>query len=356
MESDMKMTKKRLTLAGVVAALVGLSTQGSASTLEKVSVLQPIPNYDVRYAPWAIAQENGYFSQEGLDVELPLAKGSMVAIQQLVNGKGSYAQLPPDGVIIANSKGADLKFYYSFITKNPFPLAVEQDSPIKSLSDIKGKKVGVYSLSAVQFYTSQAILKSVGLVKDKDYQMIDVGSGASALAALQRGDVDVLAHDILIYSGFHNRGANFRFMSSPQIDKVFSWGLVTTGDNLKNNPNQAVALARGLTKGRIACAADTKRCIEVYFKRYPTAKPMGMDSATAVKEQEEILKQYIAYGPKPADGQWGSYAPDAWAAAMNYMVDAGLITAPVEESKMYTSALLPKINDFDAGSLIKNAP
>jgi NitT/TauT family transport system substrate-binding protein len=350
------MTKKRLTLAVLAAMLVGIGTQASANTLEKVSVLQPIPNYDVRYAPWAIAQEEGYFAQEGLEVDLPLAKGSMVAIQQLVNGKGQYAQLPPDGVIIANSKGADLKFYYSFITKNPFPLAVEENSPIKSLADIKGKKIGVYSLSAVQFYTSQAIMKSVGLEKDKDYQMIDVGSGASALAALQRGDVDVLAHDILIYSGFHNRGANLRFMSSPQIDKVFSWGLVTTGDNLNKNPAQATALARALTKGRIACAADTQRCIEAYFKRYPTAKPMGMDSATAVKEQEEILKQYIAYGPKPADGQWGSYAPDAWAAAMNYMLDAGLISAPVDASKMYTAALLPQINAFDAGALVKPAP
>lgn len=345
---------KNIALFGALL-LLGFSLDAHAKDLTKVTVMQPITSYDVRYAPWAVAKVNGYFADEGLDVDMPLTKGSMIVIQQLVNGSGHYGVLPPDGVVIANAKGANLKFFYSFITKNPFPLAVRENSPIKTLQDLKGKKIGVYGMSAVQFYTTQAIMKSVGFLKDKDYTLIDVGSGASAMVALQRGDVDALAEDVLIYAGFENHGAKFRFLSSPQIDKVFSWGLVTTADNLAKNPEQATAIARALSKGRVACAANTRLCIEDYFKVYPNAKPTGIDTETATKQQEAVLKVYLAYGPKPADGQWGSYTKDAWDAVMQYIVGAGMITAPVDLSKMYTGSLLPGINKFDEASIAKSA-
>lgn len=341
----------RFLMAASLAACLASPALAASPPLTKVTVMQPIASYDVRYAPWAIAKTNGYLAEEGLELDMPLSKGSMVVIQQMINGGAVYAQLPPDGVIIANAKGAQLQFFYSFITKNPFPLAVPADSAIQSLDDLRGKKIGVFSLSAVQFYTTQAIMQSRGMAKDKDYQLIDVGSGPSALAALQRGDVDALAHDVLIYAGFGNRGAQFRYLSSPQIDKVFSWGLLSTADNLAKNPGQAAALARALTKGRIACAADTRQCIEAYFEVYPNARPAGIPLETAIAEQERVLAVFLAHGPQPASGQWGDYEPGAWEAAMDYMMGANLIDAPVPLERMFTSALLPRINDFDQDEL-----
>lgn len=339
----------RTAVAAVLLAALGMAT-AQAETLTKVSVFQPIPSYDVRYAPWAVATQNGYFAQEGLEVDLPLTKGSIVVIQQLINGSAVYGMLPPDAVVIANSKGANLKFFYSFTTQNPFPLAVLDKSPVKSLDDLRGKKIGVFSLAAVQFYISQAIMKSRGMDKDKDYSLIDVGSGPAALAALQRGDVDALVEDVLVYSGYANRGAKLRYMTTPQVEKVFAWGLLSTEENLKANPQQAVAIARGLTKGRIACAGDTRKCIEAYFARYPNAKPQGIDTETAIKEQEGILKQFLAYSPKP-EGDWGNYPPGAWDAVMSYLVGASLIPAPVDQAKMVTLDLLKDINTFDAAPL-----
>jgi NitT/TauT family transport system substrate-binding protein len=334
----------------IAAALAGCGTAAQAQPLTKVTVMQPIMSYDVRYAPWAIAQKNGYFAQEGLDVDLPLTKGSLIVVQQLINGGAVYGILPPDAVTIANSKGANLKFFYSFTTKNPFPMAVLDDSKVKSLNDLRGKKIGVFSLSAVQFYIVQAIMKSAGMDKDKDYTLIDVGSGPAALVALQRGDVDAIAEDIIIYGGFNNRGVKFRYLTSPQVEKVFAWGLLSTDENLKKNPQQAVAIARGLTKGRIACEADTRKCIEAYFAQYPNAKPQGVDTETAIKEQETILKQFLAFSAKP-DGEWGSYPAGSWDAVMTYLTGSSLIPAPVDQARMVTSDLLKDINKFDPASI-----
>ena len=343
--------KSKLRNLLIAAALANCGTAvAQAEALTKVTVMQPIASYDVRYAPWAMAQQKGYFAQEGLDVDLPLTKGSLIVIQQLINGSAVYGVLPPDAVTIANSKGANLKFFYSFTTKNPFPLAVLDNSPVKSLDDLRGKKIGLFSMSAVQFYITQAIMKSRGMDKDKDYTLIDVGSGPAALAALQRGDVDALAEDIIIYGGFANRGAKFRFLTSPQMEKVFAWGLLSTEENLKKNPQQAVAIARGLTKGRIACAADTRKCVEAYFTQYPNAKPQGLDTEKAATEQEAILKNFLAYSAKP-DGEWGSYPAGAWDAVMDYLTGASLIPAPIDQAKMVTSDLLKDINKFDPASI-----
>lgn len=348
----MQKSLSRLVAATVLAAS---PLAAVAQDLTEITVLQPITVPDIRYAPWAVAMEQGWLEDEGLKVNMPVAKGSIVAIQQLQAGNAEFAQLPPDGVTIANSKGANLEFFYSIVTRNPFPVAVQKGGDIKSLADLKDKNIGLLSLSAVQFYTTQPIMRSVGYEMNTDYTYVDVGAGMSALKALQDGNVAALAQDVLIYAGMENRGAEFDLLTTPEMDRMFAWGLVGDADYIAEHPDVATGLARALTKGRIFCTYNKEECVRAYFRMHPSAMTTGIDEETAVAEQIRVLDVFNAYSPKPETGNWGDYDPAAWEIVMDYLQNGGLIDAPVDIDRMYTSDLVAAINDFDEAEVRERA-
>ncbi|WP_076592534.1 ABC transporter substrate-binding protein [Herminiimonas arsenitoxidans] len=342
---------KSTILTAVVAASAAAAFSGNAiaqnKPLKKITVLQPVSAPDVRFAPWAAAIENGWFAEEGLDPEVLTAKGSIAVVQQVVSGNVQYGLPAPESAAVGRAKGAPLVHFYSITTRNPFPLAVLKDGPIKKLSDLKGTQIGVFSMTATQFYTTQAILDAENYKLNRDYTLLDVGIGAGALRALETGTVSALSINALSYAGFENRGVKLNYLTSPVVEDILAWGLLTTESYLKANRAEAVGLARALTKGRIFCEQNTEACIRLYFKHYPAARTAGIPEAQAIAENQRVLKVFQDYSPKPSSGRWGEYTKQGWEGIVRYMTTTGQITTPVDPASLYTNNLIKDINNFD---------
>src|SRR6202022_4991385 len=109
---------------------------------------------------------------------------------------------------------AKVKFFYASTPKKPFPLVVLENSPVKDLKDLKGTTIGLPSLTAVQYFTTQSIMRSANLKMPEDFQFVEVGAGPAALKALQDGQISALNTNIFNYAGFENRGAKFVYIQS----------------------------------------------------------------------------------------------------------------------------------------------
>lgn len=339
----MRRTTKFAAIA-CTAALLATGAVAQGKSLKTVTLMQPVPQIDIRNAPWALAEEKGWLAEEGLKVEIQTAKGATVVIQQILNGTAQYGLPPPENVIIAYQKGAALKYFFSFTSRSPFPLAVLADSPYKTPADFKDKNIGLHSLTAVQFYTTQAILGSAGLKLDKDFKMVDVGAGPAALKALENGQIAALSTNVLNYAGFENRGAKFRYIITPQVEPVFGWSLITSAAYLEANKKEAVGMARAFNRGQQFCRENAEECIKAYFKKFPEALPPGISEEQAVKDQIRILKVFLDYSPKTEGKPWGYYDPKAWATVVDYMVATGQLEKPVDTAGLYTNDLLEEIN------------
>lgn len=349
----MKMLSLVLSLA-LIGTLAG-TTNAQDKPLKKVTVLQPVSAPDIRFAPWAAAIENGWFAEEGLAPEVQTARGSIAVVQQLVGGNVPYGLPAPESAAVARAKGAPLVHFYSITSRNPFPLAVLEDGPIKQLSDLKDKQIGVFSLTATQFYTTQAILDWEKYKLDRDYRLLDVGIGAGALQALQSGTVAALSINAFTYANFENRGVKLRYLTSPAVEDILAWGLLTTEDYLKNNREEAAGLARALTKGRIFCIENNDECVRLYFKHFPTARTAGVSDEQALKDQLSVLKVFHDYSPKPASGKWGEYTEEQWKGIVGYMTETGQIDTPVDPKSLYTNELVDDINAFDPSVAVEAA-
>ena len=150
------------------------------------------------------------------------------------------------------------------------------------------------------------------------------------------------------------RVAQLRDLTSPAVEEILAWGLLTTEDYLKNNREEAIGLARDLTKGRIFCLENNEACVRLYFKHF-RARTAGICEEDAVKEQLRVLKVFHDYSPKPASGKWGEYTEEAWKGIIGYMTNTGQIDTPVDPASLYTNDLVVEINAFDPDVAIEAA-
>lgn len=342
-----------------IVACIGLllfSFPAIAATLKKVTLLQPVPTIDIRNAPWAVAQEMGWLAEGGLEVEVQFAKGSIVLVQQILSGAAQYGMSAPEPALVALEKGSPLKFFYASTTKSPFPIAVLEDSPVRELKDLKGTTIGLHSMTGVQFYTTQSILRSAGLKMSEDFRYVEVGAGPAAFKALQDGRVAALSINIFTYGGFESRGAKLRYMSSPEVAAIFGWGLVTSPEYLEANRQEAINLARAFTKGHIFCRMKPAECVRIFLKRFPTVRSPGLSDEQIVSGQLRILEKFIEYAPQTPGKPWGWYEAADWKAVVDYMVASGQLERSIDASRIYTNSLLDEINKVDVTAIANAKP
>jgi len=118
--------------------------------------------------PVIVAQKNGYFKQEGLDVELKSYVTAQPMMDALVSGKidmGGFCALPITFSAMARSK-TELLFLGGMYENDEHPISVmlikEDDTEIKTIKDLKGKKIGILPTRAYEVWL-QDILVSNGV-------------------------------------------------------------------------------------------------------------------------------------------------------------------------------------------------
>ncbi|MCB1487139.1 MAG: ABC transporter substrate-binding protein [Bauldia sp.] len=156
-----------------------------ASAADKLTVLLDwFVNPD--HAPLVIAAEGGYFERHGLDVELIAPADPSAPPRLVAAGQADIAiTYQPDLMLLINEDLPLVRF--ATLIETPLnALIVLKDGPVKTLADLKGKKVG-FSIAGIQDAYLDGILKSVGLTTD-DVEMVNVNF--NLVSALLSGQVD----------------------------------------------------------------------------------------------------------------------------------------------------------------------
>src|SRR5438067_2735165 len=143
------------------------------------------------YLPNELTQQLGYFKQEGLDVTLiDEASGQSseneVLAGQVDAGSGSY-----NHTIELQASGKQMQ---SVVLLNIAPgeaeiVSAKAASQIHSVSDLKGKNLGVTELGSGTQTLTTALLHKVGITTDQVH-FVPVGAGDTFIAALQQGKID----------------------------------------------------------------------------------------------------------------------------------------------------------------------
>ncbi|GLB68989.1 ABC transporter substrate-binding protein [Arthrobacter mangrovi] len=143
------------------------------------------------YMPTTLAQELGYYEDEGLNVELQDLQGGSKALTAMLGGSTDVTSGYYEHTIQMQAKNQPIKAFVDMGLSSGLALVVapDQEGSIKSIADLKGKNVGVTSPGSSTDMFVKYLLAENGMKKE-DASVSAIGAGSSAVAAVENGQVD----------------------------------------------------------------------------------------------------------------------------------------------------------------------
>jgi len=139
--------------------------------------------------PLFVAEEKRFFQKNGIYLEEIIVRGGTNMTRAVLSNTIPVGRINPDYVIDAREKGAKIKIISGALEKIPYDLMAR--SEIKSGANIKGKVIGVDSLTGGTTLMIKEVLEKAYKLTDKDYQFLVVGTSPDRYAALKGGAVAV---------------------------------------------------------------------------------------------------------------------------------------------------------------------
>ncbi len=336
----------------LLAAAASLPAAPAQAQSEKI-VFGLVTRPSLTYGPHYMSLGAGYFKEEGLEVEIVPFDGTATLMPQLSTKRVMVGWATPDVLILSNQPGKDplpLRFFYNGSRVSPWEMVVPEASPIKSLADLKGRKIGVGSLNFGNIPVTRAMLKELGMESGRDYQLQPVGAGSTAFLAFTKGDIDALNLFDAAHATLELTGAKIRRVPIPsKYTNVTAHGLVTHEDHFKSHPKVLASFGRAFAKGMVACDAAPKACVENFWRIHPNLKPSEGTEEKKLSDSIAVLRygmrKYLVFED---DRRWGNYNDRGLRNAVDALHAGGQITNDkLDVQKFYSNGLIDEINRFD---------
>jgi NitT/TauT family transport system substrate-binding protein len=209
-------------LSSACLLLLALALPGSPDGAEPIRV--GYVSRDLNYLPYFIAQKKGFYAREGIAVDLVAIGRADVQLQALVTNDLHFALINPDGIIILNEKGNNLKVVAG--SSNAAPYVLIGGKNYKKIEELKGTRLGVASLKGGATSILLSYLRSKGLLYPRDFNLAVIAGGTPArLSALEGGSVagavlGIPFADIAVDRGFNRLGDTTEVISKYQFNAV----------------------------------------------------------------------------------------------------------------------------------------
>jgi NitT/TauT family transport system substrate-binding protein len=138
--------------------------------------------------PLWVAQDNGVFREQGLDVELLNVPGTSQVIQTMVAGELQISPLDPAATVQANLGGADIVLLLSM--HNRLPFSIVSQPTIREPDGLRGGSMGVTRIGSSSHTAAGVALRSWGLQPDRDVAFRLLGTTPAIFAALEAGQIE----------------------------------------------------------------------------------------------------------------------------------------------------------------------
>jgi NitT/TauT family transport system substrate-binding protein len=270
----------------------------------------------------------------------------------VVGGRATAAIANPSGEMIAVQKGSTVKFYYSAQRGDIFGIGLPEGSGLNSLSDLKGKTIGVTSFASGGTIYAKGLLSQAGLT-ERDYTLAEIGVGARAASALKSGQVQALSmYDA--YAQLEQAGLKMsKIIRDPRAKNYISGSIVVQNEEFATRKSLLIGLARGIAKGQIFQETNPEAAVRIHWKVYPTTAPRAGVTEDEVQKAVEVNKASTRLVARNAVGtnRFGDMPRERMADFQRYLVETGVLSKEIDVSNYYTEDLIPEINAFDAAAI-----
>jgi NitT/TauT family transport system substrate-binding protein len=334
-----------LLAAGVIALGVGCGDDdddggdgngGGGGTQEVVYNL-PTPESTLFYPP-LVAEELGFFEEEGVSPDLAPAAEEIAATAFLDNGDADLAFADVDEVILARENGGEHQVIFSPQHTNTAGIVVPADSDIQDFSDVTGKTIGLESEESTRLV--DAMLDSAGISKD-DVQTAVIGTSGPLIAkSFDDGKIDAYVGNASDFTALGANGVELRNITPPDVGKIDGNPLVVLPDILQEKREAIVGFLRAWAKGQYVGQVNREVVEQIVRDRVPAEWRNEASGEATLDLAIDLMK--------PDDTQRiGDLRPEVWSTGQDVLVAAGILEEKGDVSAILNDDLIAEINDFD---------
>ncbi len=332
-------------LRGGSLALVLAANAAGAEDLIKFNGVTAQGGPTAQMFPIFVAQEMGFYTEEGLDVTLNYSKGSSDAARQLAAGNVDWGIFSAAATMQAVQRGFPLKSIMQVYYPDTFDIVVPKDSPVQSMADMKGKTIGVSDLAGGEVPMVRASIVESGLAEGADVKMVIAGEGdPTTIRSFEEDRIQAYAgakRDLLLIPA---QGIETRSITPATIATFPGDALSVRLETYEADPELLVKFTRATLKGWAWGMKHPDETFELLKTKYASAS-LG-DNPVAGPFWELVQTYYTA--PESVT-QHGTFLPAGWETYMSYLQlgegEQKALAGPVDLGAMLTDDIVVKAWD-----------
>ena len=281
----------------------------------------------VQYAPFYVAQEKGYFADEGLTLEFDYSfETDGVALVGV--GELPFAVVSAEQVLLARAQSVPVVYVMAWFQKFPVAVIAPAASGLDTPAALRGKRIGTPLLGGANYVGLRALL-SAAQVPATDVTIEAIGfNQAPALTAGQVDAVVVYANNEPIRLAA--QGEAFSVIHVSDYAALAANGLLSSEATIAQEPELVRAFVRAFLRGLADVDANPDEAYEIttHF----------VEGLTDPALEKQVLAATMAMWQSDHPG---FSDPAAWENMQATLVESGLLREALDLSKAYTNEFVP---------------
>src|ERR1700743_1081535 len=270
------------------AALISMLLASPALAENKKVVLSQAFQ-SMLYLPLYVAIDEGFFTQQGLDLTKETAGAPTVALSAVISGSAQFSIHGPEWTAIAASKGAPVDIIANVVNGAAVWIATAPDFKFNSVKDIKGQKVvtGLMPTTSTSLFIK--LLKENGMDAKTDVDMIQVAIGAApGPFVAKQADVAVMYEPGLDQVAAKGMKVVLGF---PKLYGAYAFSSVTARKDV--DPDIAQRLVNGMEMAMRFMAKNQDKTVEIAKKEFPSLEPAVVEAAVKRMLSEGVYPENV---------------------------------------------------------------
>ncbi|MGH3344942.1 MAG: ABC transporter substrate-binding protein [Carbonactinosporaceae bacterium] len=245
--------------------------------------------------PAQIAQEQGYFKDEGVDVEIVAFQGGADLVKGMASGAAQIGAATGFDPAAAAAKGVPMSAFAGVATESPMVVVAGAGSGVESTADLCGKKLGITRFGSLTDFAVRVVGRDEGCT----ITAVPLGAAPAQVAAMTQGEVDGFVWSTEVGIAMEQAGKGHIVARLPDVIDEDQYGIfMAQPEYLKANRETAEAFLRAVYRAVAWMKDDANR--EEAIDR--TAKLLELEPAVAEKTFDELVAHLSDDGTMNAAG------------------------------------------------------
>lgn len=294
----------------------------------------------------SIPLQMDFYKEEGLNVILQPVKDGAAGAQAVANGQAMISIAGAGGFYPYMETAGNLRVvaYYS---DGIYRIQVADDSPIKTMSDLKGKVIGVQSLGSGSYQFDRVLVQRAGLDPDKDVTWLPVGVGNQAAAAYQNNDIQAIG----LWDAANTLAFNMidvekvRTLDSPVNGVPGMNPVIVNSKTVEQSPELVEGMLRAFWRSVVWANENPEEAVALHWKQFPEQQPPAADREKRAKLAKRLLETRLDL-VKARGGLYGYATPEEVQQGADLLQEAGTLKKTFDTKRYVDLSFAQKANNF----------